>query len=362
MANPFANVSFKDLSRVAAYLGDELCSEYDKQFPNKYQRNFDCDVSARTTLSFVIWKVLCELKEFGELKTHPKDLLRRAVYLMRHYEYRDYNHFTLEWLCRAFTRQFSHFEDLPPKKDFPICWIPWKFYGFYDVQEIKTSDQATRRIFVTECSTLKSFGNFFVCEEYPVEFTKIAGLGGIIVDKWRCVTMIPFESRDEAALFIVQLADLLNTDDAPDYEPDNPFAAQYIRDVVAQAPVEQMQVELERKAAEEAQQAEKERQIMLHGTHVYILDFGNGLVKIGISNNVRSRISQAKTFGQITVKFAVTEKGFSLDKALRIESDCHYFFRDKRVTKEVFRVPYEDAKAYLESHALVLEFDEGISQ
>lgn len=69
-------------------------------------------------------------------------------------------------------------------------------------------------------------------------------------------------------------------------------------------------------------------------------------------------IATAKTFGQITVKFAVTENGFEVDKACKIESDCHRFFRKNSVSKEVFRVPYDEAKARLEKYASVIEFNE----
>lgn len=355
MNKPFANVSFKDLSRVAAYLGNKLCSEYDKQFPNKYC--LDCfanDEDARPTVAFVIWKILSELKEFGELKTHPSDLLGRAIYLMRHYEYSHrYYPNVMDWLVRAFARRFSHFEDLP-RKELKCAFDPWKVYCFSDVPTIKRSDRAARKITVKNIPELEKIGKAFVCEEWADEFTEIAGFGGIIVDRWREIIMIPFSTKSEAVLFITQLADMLNARG----ESDCPEMAQFIRDIVAQVPVENMRMKLECEAAEQAEREEKERKIRSNGTHVYVLDFGNGLVKIGISNNVRSRIAQAKTFGQITVKFAVTEKGFDYGKACGIENDCHHFFKGKGVTKEVFRVPYDEAKARLEKHAPVIEFNE----
>lgn len=342
--NPLADVSFKDLSRVAAYLGNGIYRE------SGYSETYH-EETVRATLMFAIYKVLCELKEFGQLKSHPDSLIQRSAAVMQAYHYRGHPHM-LDWLCRAFARQFGNFDGLPPIEQ-KTWWRDWEFYGYSGEPTIKYDERAAHKIFINRATTLKNFGKWVVCECYPAKFTEIAGLGGMIVSKWEVVEVIPFNSYNEAVLFITQLAELLDTGD----EVEFPAATQFIRDVVAQAPVEKMQMALEREAAERAEREKKERIINSSGTNVYVLDFGNGLIKIGVSCNVRSRISQANTFGQITVRFAVTQKHFSYGEACKIEHACHDFFKDKRVTKEVFRVPYDEAKAKLETYSPVIEFD-----
>ena len=361
MNNPFANVSFKDLSRAAVYLSGKIIKA-NRECSGWWNRG-----SEHLTLSLAVWKMLCELKEFREVLTRPEDLIQMAAYNMRAYECRRYPRF-LEILCRSVARQFADFDGLA-SKSFEHSWDDhWKFYSY---SNIKTSDRAARKIFVAEDSRLEEFGNVFVCEEWAAESTEIAGIGGCIVDKWEVAKVIPFNSHDEAVLFVAQLADLLNTGG----EPDCPAAAQFIRDTVAQAPVEQMRMELERKAAEQAKREEEERrrkefeqqaaiarakreESIRQGVHVYVLDLGNGTVKIGISNNVRSRIAQAQTFGLKVVRFAVTQQGFKESQALKIESACHKYFKDKSVTKEVFNIPYDEAKAHLQTYAPIIEPDE----
>lgn len=72
VANPFANVSFKDLSRIAVYLSDKIIKSQQECC------DWWSEGSEHLTLSLAVWKMLCELKEFGELRTRPEDLIWQA--------------------------------------------------------------------------------------------------------------------------------------------------------------------------------------------------------------------------------------------------------------------------------------------
>lgn len=328
-----------ELSRTAVLLGERICAEYNREHVKRIaDALFETEKMA---LALFIWKSLCKLKECGQMQIHPEDWSQCVLWNFRNYEYRGYP-FALDLLMRAFARQIGDFDNLPRKTFYPaVGHTLWRFYNTGERSNVAQFDGWCRHFFIRNVPALKEFGDWFVGEYWYEEDS----------EQHREVIVVPFKTQEEAEFFLLQLADSLNSTN----ESGCHLAAQFIHDVVAQAPVEEMKIKLEQEAAREAERREKERMIASHGTHVYILDFGNGLIKIGVSRNVRNRIAAARTFGQATARYAVTKEGFEFSAACDIESKCHNLFKDKSVSKEVFRVTYAKAKTYLETLAPIVE-------
>lgn len=92
----------------------------------------------------------------------------------------------------------------------------------------------------------------------------------------------------------------------------------------------------------------------LYGTKVYIFEFNNNTIKIGISNNVINRATHIKSNSGLNIlKWCCTE-GFDQRKARDIEFACHTFFNNSKTQGEFFATSYETAKEYLQTLAPIV--------
>lgn len=364
------NMTGYDINRVSVYLSRFICIGINEEYYKIYERLYNL-VSFEQTLSLVVCKVLWELKEFGLLQTHPDDLLARCATNTRDFQKRGFG-YGLDFLCRAFARQFGDFANIP-KREYEynrdtICFGSglWRIEGSSTNTIAQQYSYAPHIFFIKEYPPLKKFGNFFLWEQWGTDFVDHAGLGRIVVETKR-EPVVPFDSCGEAELFMLQLVDLLNSGEK---DPVCPAATQFIRDVLEQAPVEQMRMEEERQAAERAQREEAERrrkeaeqqaaiarakreEAMRDGVHVYIFELDNGTVKIGISNNIMRRVKEVQGAVKVT-KIAYSRASFKEWQAREIERDCHNHFRDKRKMNEYFYVTFNEAKTYLQNITDVL--------
>lgn len=361
------SMSGRDINRIALFLTTELCNGAKDVFRHTY--DFHAHSAERMSLALAVWQTLWELKEFGQMQTHPEYLIQHAASNMRDYQYRDYSH-VLIWLCRAFARQFGDCDNMPQTKfvEYPrsINAQKWWLYAYDAEGYAQQSDRAAHSLFIKRIPELERFGNFFLCESYPSDYTEVDGLG-ILVHERKDLNVVPFDSYDEAQLFLAQLVDLLNSGEK---DPVCPAATQFVRDVLEQAPVEQMRMEEERQAAERAKREEAERrrkeaeqqaaiarakreEAMRDGVHVYIFQLDNDTVKIGISNNIMRRVKEVEGAVKVT-KIAYSRAGFKEWQAREIERDCHNHFRDKRKMNEYFFAPFDEAKEYLQTLTPIL--------
>ena len=237
----------------------------------------------------------------------------------------------------------------------------------------KPGEYSGREFFIEEAPHyLKKFGKYIVCERY-YDY----GVNGVCHELMEA-RIVPFNDCGAANMFILQLIDSLNYDDESDWS----WSRKFVREVVAQAPVEQMLIEEEkerirreeqrkieqakaekarREAEKRAHQAEKERKAaeraklergLREGFRVYIFGFEHDIIKIGMSNNVIKRKSEVQG-GLAVVKICCTDKLTSGD-ARHFEKLCHEHFDDRRKKnvsgREYFEhVPYDEACDYLRS-------------
>ena len=364
------NMTGHDINRVSLYLSRFICIGIDEEYYNVYERLYNL-TSFEQTLSLAICKVLWELKEFGQMQTYPDCLIAHCATNIRDCQKRGFG-YGLDFLFRAFARQFGDFANIP-KREYEynhdmICFGDglWRIEGNGRETIAQQYDYAPHIFFIKEYPPLKKFGNFFLWEQWTTDFVDHAGLGRIAV-KTKMEPVVPFVSCGEAELFLIQLVDLLNSGEK---DPVCPAATQFVRDVLEQAPVEQMRMEEERQAAERAKREEAERrrkeaeqqaviarakreEAMRDGVHVYIFQLDNGTVKIGISNNIMRRVKQVEGAVKVT-KIAYSRAGFKEWQAREIERDCHNHFRDKRKMNEYFFVPFDEAKEYLQTLTPIL--------
>ena len=340
------NMTGLDINRVSLYLSHFICIGIDVEYYNVYERLYNL-TSFEQTLSLAVWKALWELKEFGQMQTHPDCLIAHCATNIRDCQKRGFG-YGLDFLFRAFARQFGDFANIP-KREYEynhdmICFGSglWRIEGNGLETIAQQYDYAPHIFFIKEYPPLKKFGNFFLWEQWTTDFVDHAGLGRIAVET-KMKPVVPFDSCGEAELFLIQLVDLLNSGEK---DPVCPAATQFVRDVLEQAPVEQMLIEQERQAA-------KRKAEMRNGVHIYIFQLDNGTIKIGISNNIMRRVKQIEGAVKVT-KIAYSRAGFKEWQAREIERDCHNHFRDKRKMNEYFFVPFDEAKEYLQNITPIL--------
>ena len=111
---------------------------------------------------------------------------------------------------------------------------------------------------------------------------------------------------------------------------------------------EQKKAEAERKKAAElaAEMSTKKR--------VYINALDNGTVKIGVSNNVKSRQKSIIGNGGVFILRYCYTNMLPVAEAMLIEQKCHVHFKERCKVGEFFYVTYDEAKAYLQTLAHVV--------
>lgn len=78
--------------------------------------------------------------------------------------------------------------------------------------------------------------------------------------------------------------------------------------------------------------------------YVYAIEFDNGFVKIGMSNNVDTRKGSIRRKLKFKDVRTYHTDFIARQKALQIENFCHNFFRDRLAyRREYFRIPFEEA-------------------
>lgn len=365
-------VSPIELSRAALFLANKIIAEYNETKPLteiwKYDE-LDCDEKA--VVKLFIWRTLCELKEFGQLKTHPEDLIRRCAANLRAYEYRGY-HVRLKCLGRAFTNLFTDFQKLPRKEWF-YNFDDWKLYttDSHEGNTAKMSDYGARCFYVEEVPCYKDIGEYVVSERYPSTNRN----GMVLMTDFQYAHVVPFKTLDEANFFISQLVDLLNNgeqrycSESADCN-DSEVVSQFVRNVITQVPFEKMRmakeeavarqreeerirrIEEEKSRAKEQKKALHEKMLSERGTRVYIFEMENHTVKFGMSDNIKRRLMEIRGHsGMQIIRGCCTE---NLDAPRTIESTCHKHFDEKRRYKtEFFDITFEEAIAYLKTLAPV---------
>lgn len=390
-----AQIEGDDINRLALLVANQIAEDYRPFTHHVSDTRFDFFDSETMVLALFIQHVLWEIKEHGQIKTHPEDLLHRVACNFRDYEYRNYP-IKFTWLCRAFVKQIADAENLScfERRGFDFSGACWNMYG---ANSAATSDYSGRRFVVKqiyshdEFDNKKDFLGWYVCEELhglaEYEITP-----GKIDREWidKLYAVVPFSNRKEAEFFLVQLVDLLNTgkglDDCDDYICQ--AAAQLVRDTLAQAPVEETLMREEAEAKARAEQLEKERiqrernerkaqklaarkererqaverirsdPRMNGGDHVYIIEFeplsaSKDFIKIGHSVDVFKRMPDVN--GGVDVLRSCCTAAMTIKQTNKIENQCHEHFAGRRKIgsnmgkTEYFYVPYDEACAYLRS-------------
>ena len=87
---------------------------------------------------------------------------------------------------------------------------------------------------------------------------------------------------------------------------------------------------------------------------LYIMELDNKTIKIGVSNDVKVRISQIKHSSGATVLRCIFSE-YDSQKAYKAEATLHRYFAKNRLNGEFFNVSFDEAVDVLERLALVKE-------
>lgn len=378
MAHEFiARLSGTEINRLALDISQQIVdkAKYMTDYYHRYYLKYS--YSDRYILALVIRNIFWEVKEFGHIQTHPEDLLRRANRNFDAYDYREYPS-GLIFLCRAFARQFDDFDNFSRREfhcecdtenwlveDYSCTAIRRYYRGrWFSVERVYSHDEFGKN---------KELLGYYVCENLYgwLKFKNEDGSTECI-DVDEHYKVVPFDTEDEAKFFIVQLADMLNTDvkprlikrgnhyvDTDEKDYVSQAAAQWILDTLSQAPIEETrmreeaeakaraeQLERERIAAEKARiaaekRAKREKELSKGGYRVYVLQLEFNIIKIGISSNMLKRTSDIEGGGLKILKYRCTQP-MTKGESRKIEYACHQHFRNRRKQREYFYVPYDE--------------------
>ena len=389
------HVEGKDIADLALNMAQEIALEFNANWKayQKYWHN-DFTWTETCTLALTFRNILWEIKEYGELRTHPESLLSHATAQMRDYKCRGYS-FYLTLFVRAFARQLCEFNNLP-RREFGPSNDPCGHWYIYDSGMAARNDYSARQFQVEsvyshdEFGETKDFLGYYVCESL-YGFFDCSGEDDIHPDYVQLdefYKVVPFDSKGKAKFFVACLVELLNDgygrkNEEGWYEVDyakddyiHQAAAQLIRETLAQAPVEETRIREEEEAKARAERLEKERiqrekaerkaaerakifTKMCTDSHVYIFHFDTGFTKFGKGNNVFARANKIKEGAPISIiKWACTEP-IHESQALKFERQCKKHFADKNIQKlyperkynttENFEISFEEAVEYLKS-------------
>ena len=155
-----------------------------------------------------------------------------------------------------------------------------------------------------------------------------------------------FPTEYEARLFIADLVMKINSSWCSSLEK----ATNDITDEMAKIYVsEQKLVDKEiddRELGGKGEELKKE-----YRQRVYIMNFVDGINKIGVSSNIETRAkTKEKESGRIVNKICATDF-LPSSQAYAIESSCHYALSEYRTAGEFFNCSYEQAQAVLKCHS-----------
>lgn len=380
--NTIQKLNAADINRLALLSAIEIVKGYGKEHGHHCNWKTYFDWGEYCPLALAIRNILWEIKEYGQLKTRPEDLMDYAARNFRSYEYRLYPSY-LTWCCRAFARQFADFTHLPNREFEPNKSPTWRIHETA-LPSAKQSDYSARTLMVERVFSHDEFGNqkkllgYYLCEKIYGIFeygTSDGKPDREFINNF--YTVVPFDDAEEASFFLAQLVELLNTGKKTHWEafqvtitPEDDYihqaAAQLIRNTIAQAPVEEILIREEQEAKARAEQLERERIAREeveriakkqaeriaksgNGFHCYIFQLSNNTIKIGFSNNVMRRAATIIGHSGLDIpKIAFSQNSYE-DEARRLEKRCHEHFAPFRIRGEFFSATFEDAVNYLQS-------------
>lgn len=353
-----ANLHTEEINSLALSIAQRIAKDYKPQ-------GFYCDdfglshaYSERMVLALFFRRIFLEIKVYGHIKHSPESILYDVTANFDRYWYRR-RPIVLDWISRAFTRQFTDLAKLEAYEGGGhIDWLIGDEGGF--------KRYSTRRFFIERVRDPSVGGRW----------PPIIGIG--ILESWSHYSgdealLGLFNTIDEAQFALAQLIEVLNMDEKNALRE---LASQLVIQTLSQVSMEDFLMKQEKKAAEEDERLEEERiqrekeerkaaerakilAKMCTDSHVYIFLFDNGFVKFGKGNNVFARANKIKEGAPISIiKWACTEP-IHESQALKFESRCKKHFADKNIQKlyperkynttENFEIPFEEAVEYLKS-------------
>ena len=274
--------------------------------------------------------------------------------------------------CVLFNETFQNFSELITPS--VVNNVMWFFCG--DNSAIRSAPEGTRKIFVTECSlpvtkqvfkhllqrqrescrTEDGYQYFKQCYTVVEEWNTSHSQGNTF--GWNYFS---FDSYEDAFIFVLRLLNKLNNAEQNALLQAGEHLATDITKSYKKVKLSSYRL-LEK--FPQSKTLTKDRKKLATPSsgkyykpcepgykHIYAFDMGNGVVKIGISQNIEER---RKTVighsGSLVARYAYTVP-FRESDASRIENELHNHFAPYNTVREFFKVPYNEVLKALETYS-----------